>query len=94
MMKRKQINVLVMVAMAALAVIAISWALAHSQSMLAAQFGLSHEVAQTVVSVAETIGTVVAVLTVVGGTAGFGASLLTAAKWAWGRYGHDAAANW
>lgn len=61
---------------------------------LAAQFGISTYAAKSIIDIASGAGSVWAVLAIVGGSAGWGAALLAAAKILLKKYGKAAAASW
>lgn len=61
---------------------------------LAAQFGISAYAARQIIDIASGAGSVWAVIAVVGGSAGWGAALLAAAKYFIKRFGRAAAASW
>lgn len=61
---------------------------------LTTQFGISAYAANKIIDIASGAGSVWAVLAVVGGSAGWGAALLAAAKILLKKYGKIAAASW
>lgn len=63
-------------------------------SHLAVQFGISTTAAEKIINIASGAGSIWAVIAVVGGSAGWGAALLAAAKVLIKRYGKKAAVSW
>ncbi|MDE7056227.1 MAG: uberolysin/carnocyclin family circular bacteriocin [Lactobacillus sp.] len=63
-------------------------------SHLAVQFGISTTAAEKVINIASGAGSIWAIIAVVGGSAGWGAALLAAAKVLIKRYGKKAAVSW
>ncbi|GBG95973.1 uberolysin/carnocyclin family circular bacteriocin [Lactococcus termiticola] len=61
---------------------------------LASTFGISGYAAKKIIDIAAGAGSVFAIIAVVGGTAGWGAILLAAAKALLKKYGRAAAASW
>ncbi|WP_419155043.1 uberolysin/carnocyclin family circular bacteriocin [Weissella minor] len=73
---------------------AVATIVSISSPYLAAQFGISTYAAKKVIDIASGAGSVWAVIAIVGGSAGWGAALLAAAKVLIKRYGKKAAATW
>ena len=69
-----------------------SWMLDFSH--LAVQFGISTTAAEKIINIASGAGSIWAIIAVVGGSAGWGAALLAAAKVLIKRYGKKAAVSW
>ncbi|WP_304652744.1 uberolysin/carnocyclin family circular bacteriocin [uncultured Ligilactobacillus sp.] len=63
-------------------------------SHLAVQFGISTTAAEKIINIASGAGSIWAIIAVVGGSAGWGAALLAAAKVLIKRYGKKAAVSW
>lgn len=63
-------------------------------SNLAVQFGISTTAAEKIINIASGAGSIWAIIAVVGGSAGWGAALLAAAKVLIKRYGKKAAVSW
>lgn len=85
---------LVVVAMVLAAVSAVAAIASISAPYLAAQFGISSYAAKKVIDIASGAGSVWAIVAIVGGSAGWGAAILAAAKVLIKRYGTKAAAAW
>lgn len=88
-------NVVVVAVVVALLVSLLYFSsLAINFSWLATQFGISAYAAKKIIDIATGAGSVWAIIAVVGGSAGWGAALLAAAKYFVKKFGRAAAASW